>query len=182
MKKFFVSVGICVCFLLSSVGSYATNQQQDPQQSKEFKEIPNPEKAAKRITDEMQKELQLTDKQYKKIYKLNLSEQKEMVNEMSNRSTSRQFPGGDGQRPPMNGGGGGPQGGGFGGERPAGPPPSFSGNGKNDMQERIEKKNKKIKKILTDSQYQKWTEYSQKQFRQGRPDGNNQPPRREENR
>lgn len=39
-------------------------------------ELPNPERSAKQLTDKMQEELGLTDKQYKKIYKLNLKEQK----------------------------------------------------------------------------------------------------------
>ena len=44
-----------------------------------FKEIPNPEKSAKRITEEMSKELNLTEKQHKKVYKLILKEQKSLI-------------------------------------------------------------------------------------------------------
>lgn len=121
------------------------------------KEMPNPEKAARRMTDEMQKSLGLTDKQYKKIYKLNLKEQKARVEQMSGN-------GADGNRPPMMGtevrppmmgeafGGGFPPMGGNGGP---GIPPSFSGN-KNDMRTLMEKKEKQMKKILTEEQYAKW--------------------------
>lgn len=128
-------------------------------ENSEKKELPNPEKAAKRMTDEMQKSLGLTDKQYKKVYKLNLKEEKARVEQMKAR-------GADGNRPPMMGGapsgdfpmmGGGPSGGGFhpigGNGGPGIPPPSGS---KNDMRTLMEKKNKQMKKILTEEQYAKW--------------------------
>ena len=66
-------------------------------ENSEKKELPNPEKAARRMTDEMQKSLGLTDKQYKKVYKLNLKEEKARVEQMKAR-------GADGNRPPMIGG------------------------------------------------------------------------------
>lgn len=128
-------------------------------ENSEKKELPNPEKAARRMTDEMQKSLGLTDKQYKKVYKLNLKEEKARVEQMKAR-------GADGNRPPMMGGapsgdfpmmGGGPSGGGFhpigGNGGPGIPPPSGS---KNDMRTLMEKKNKQMKKILTEEQYAKW--------------------------
>ena len=128
-------------------------------ENSEKKELPNPEKAARRMTDEMQKSLGLTDKQYKKVYKLNLKEEKARVEQMIAR-------GADGNRPPMMGGapsgdfpmmGGGPSGGGFhpigGNGGPGIPPPSGS---KNDMRTLMEKKNKQMKKILTEEQYAKW--------------------------
>ena len=77
----------------------------DPQEEVQKKEVPNPEKAAQRRTDEMDKALNLTEKQYKKIYKLFLKEEKEKVENMMQR-----HPGGmDGQTPmggspPMGGG------------------------------------------------------------------------------
>lgn len=129
-------------------------------ENSEKKELPNPEKAAKRMTDEMQKSLGLTDKQYKKVYKLNLKEEKARVEQMKAR-------GADGNRPPMMGGapgggfppmGGGPGGGGFppmgGNGGPGMPPPSSSG--KNDIRSLMEKKDKQMKKILTEEQYAKW--------------------------
>jgi len=115
-------------------------------ENNEKKELPNPEKAARRMTDEMQKSLGLTDKQYKKVYKLNLKEEKARVEQMTSK-------GADGNRPPMMGGapsggfppiGGGPGGGGFppmgGNGGPGMPPPSSSG--KNDMRSLMEKKDK----------------------------------------
>lgn len=117
-------------------------------ENSEKKELPNPEKAARRMTDEMQKSLGLTDKQYKKVYKLNLKEEKARVEQMKAR-------GADGNRPPMMGGAPGrgfPPMGGNGG--PCMPPPSSSG--KNDMRSLMEKMDKQMKKILTEEQYAKW--------------------------
>lgn len=117
-------------------------------ENSEKKELPNPEKAARRMTDEMQKSLGLTDKQYKKVYKLNLKEEKARVEQMKAR-------GADGNRPPMMGGAPGrgfPPMGGNGG--PGMPPPSSIG--KNDMRSLMEKMDKQMKKILTEEQYAKW--------------------------
>ncbi|MCS2956459.1 hypothetical protein NXX53_03140 [Bacteroides salyersiae] len=72
------------------------------------REVLSPEKVAKRETDEMKKQLQLTEKQYKKIYKLNLKEQKKRFSAMQN--SERPNPpmdrphGMGGGRPPMMGG------------------------------------------------------------------------------
>lgn len=63
------------------------------------KEIPNPEKTARRRTDEMDKVLNLTEKQYKKIYKLNLKEEREKLEVLIGRG------GKDMNRPPMREGG-----------------------------------------------------------------------------
>lgn len=70
----------------------------DPQEKVQKKEVPNPEKAAQRRTDEMDKTLNLTEKQYKKIYKLFLKEEKEKVEAMMQR-----HPGGMNGQPPMGG-------------------------------------------------------------------------------
>lgn len=140
-------------------------------ENSEKKELPNPEKAARRMTDEMQKSLGLTDKQYKKVYKLNLKEEKARVEQMEAR-------GADGNRPPMMGGAPGrgfPPMGGNGG--PGMPPPSSSG--KNDMRSLMEKKDKQMKKILTEEQYAKWRSEQPRPKRdqkccpdcQNRPDG-----------
>jgi hypothetical protein len=64
-----------------------------------------------------------------------------------------------GQRPPMGLGGMAPgMGTGMGGGRgPMGPPPSDTKKGTaEDLQKEIARKEKKIKKILTDEQYAKW--------------------------
>ena len=71
----------------------------EPQERQQYEqrlphEVPNPEKIATQMTDRMQESLQLTEKQYKKIYKLNLKEQKEHFKAMQNSGE---------QRPPMGG-------------------------------------------------------------------------------
>lgn len=128
------------------------------------REVPNPEKIAQKETDRLKKELGLTDKQYKKVYKLLLKEQRELFEERM------PVPGtegpGRGPRPPREGGmppmGGGMMPGGEGGmHRPpvgAGPKAEKA----EDMQKRIEKKNKKMKKILNESQYDQWLGMSRK--------------------
>lgn len=68
-----------------------------------FKEIPNPEKSAKRITEEMAKELNLTEKQYKKVYKLILKEQKSLIENRMGQMRPPMMPGnpGEGEMPMM---------------------------------------------------------------------------------
>lgn len=65
--------------LCAPMGANATTRFDTPQEKVQKKEVPNPEKAAQRRTDEMDKVLDLTEKQYKKIYKLFLKEEKEKV-------------------------------------------------------------------------------------------------------
>ena len=126
MKKI-VWMACGMALMCAPLSASANIRYDDPQEKVQKKEVPNPEKAAQRRTDEMDKALNLTEKQYKKIYKLFLKEEKEKVENMMQR-----HPGGmDGQppmggRPPMGGGrppmGGGmpPQGGGFPGMRISG--------------------------------------------------------------
>ena len=75
-----------------------TNEPQQKENTQK-KEIPNPEKTARRRTDEMDKVLNLTEKQYKKIYKLNLKEEREKLEVLIGRG------GKDMNRPPMREGG-----------------------------------------------------------------------------
>lgn len=117
------------------------------QAEEQVKEVPNPEKMAKRRTDEMNELLQLSEKQYKKIYKLYLKQEKEKVERM----TERHLP--EGGRPPMP-----PEGGGGMPPRMEGMPPSMPmKNEREDMQKQIKKFDKKLKKILTDEQYEIWS-------------------------
>ncbi|MDN0065013.1 DUF4890 domain-containing protein [Bacteroides gallinaceum] len=114
------------------------------QAEEQVKEVPNPEKMAKRRTDEMNELLQLSEKQYKKIYKLYLKQEKEKVERM----TERHLPEGGGGMPPQ---GGMPP-------RMEGMPPSMPmKNEREDMQKQIKKFDKKLKKILTDEQYEIWS-------------------------
>lgn len=138
----------------------------DPQEKVQKKEVPNPEKAAQRRTDEMDKALNLTEKQYKKIYKLFLKEEKEKVEAMMQR-----HPGGMNGQPPMGGrhpmgggrppmgGGMPPQGGGFpgmGGFPEGMSPEERMKEHAEKMQKEQEKREKKIRKILTEEQYAIW--------------------------
>ena len=112
------------------------------------KEIPNPERMARREADRMKNELTLSDKQYKKVYKLILQEQKDRVKNISQQGM-----------PPM------PMGNRPSDMPPMGNPPSMNGDfpqgnrpnfGRGDMSQRDANKNKKMKKILTEEQYNKW--------------------------
>lgn len=148
MKKYVYGLlvyGIIVSGEVFAVTSYSSVFLLQKEQEKE---IPNPEKAARKLTDEMDELLQLTEKQYKKIYKLNLKEEKEKIERMTGKNF---FEGGrpfmppmdemppQGSFPPMNG------------MRP--PMPESM---QEDVENQIEKRNKKLKKILTDEQYDKW--------------------------
>ena len=81
-------------------------QPQFPQQEEgkaPFKEITNPEKSDKRIKEEMAKELNLTEKQYKKVYKLILKEQKSLIENRMGQMRPPMMPGnpGEGEMPMM---------------------------------------------------------------------------------
>ena len=148
-----------MALMCAPLSASANIRYDDPQEKVQKKEVPNPEKAAQRRTDEMDKALNLTEKQYKKIYKLFLKEEKEKVENMMQR-----HPGGmDGQppmggRPPM-GGGMPPQGGGFpgmGGFPEGMSPEERMKEHAEKMQKEQEKREKKIRKILTEEQYATW--------------------------
>ena len=124
--------------------------------------FPNPEKTARKEAEHLKKELDLTEKQYKKVYKLLLKEQRELFEKRFQRP---EMPGGmpgrgprphDGGMPPM--GGPRPEGEGMRG-MPMGAGPKEK---QEDLQKRIEKKNKKLKKILTEAQYDQWLGMKQK--------------------
>lgn len=127
---------------------------------------PDNKDAAKKMTDEMQRSLTLTDKQYKKVYKLNLK----WLDERSAQSGT--VGGAEGERPmpPMGGDPGGNDRGGFGsGERPGG---ALSGQerpeanrpqretqtaaGRDVTDEQLEARNARLKKVLTADQYDRW--------------------------
>ena len=98
MKRNMRLIGLAACLI--SCSSLAVAQGHPaPQESQQYEqrlphEAPNTEKIATQMTDRMQESLQLTEKQYKKIYKLNLKEQKEHFKAMQNSGE---------QRPPMGG-------------------------------------------------------------------------------
>ena len=95
MKKI-VWMACGMALMCAPLSASANVRYDDPQEKVQKKEVPNPEKAAQRRTDEMDKALNLTEKQYKKIYKLFLKEEKEKVEAMMQR-----HPGGMNGLPPM---------------------------------------------------------------------------------
>ncbi len=128
---------------------------------------PSLQQIARKITDKMDSELDLTEKQYKKIYKLNLKELKEA--EADSLYLGRGMQPGFGPGPGM-------------GPRPGGPGMGPGMGGRPDKQEfqpltelqmkelreahekaRI-KKDKKMRKILTDEQYYKWVRSEQERL------------------
>lgn len=174
MKKIVCALCLATLIPVSSTAS-ATTVADEPQQEKQApaKEIPNPEKAARKRTDEMDKVLNLTEKQYKKIYKLNLKEEREKLEALIGRGDK------EAGRPPMMGGGRPPMMDG-GGQPPmmgGGQPPMMGGRGghpmmrpsgdhekmKEDIEKRAEKKMKKLRKILSDEQYDLWLTMKPKQ-------------------
>ena len=155
MKKI-VWMACGMALMCAPLSASANVRYDDPQEKVQKKEVPNPEKAAQRRTDEMDKALNLTEKQYKKIYKLFLKEEKEKVEAMMQRHPGRPPMGGG--RPPM-GGGMPPQGGGFpgmGGFPEGMSPEERMKEHAEKMQKEQEKREKKIRKILTEEQYATW--------------------------
>lgn len=124
---------------------------------------PDNKEAATRMTDEMKRSLLLTDKQYKKVYKLNLK----WLDDRSTASTPAMASGSSakGDRPMMGGPGGG-EGDGFG----MGTPPADQGRPdvpdrgeraqgaplKEPSEEELAARNAKLQKVLTAEQYVKW--------------------------
>lgn len=156
-KMMWMACGLAL--LCVPMGADAVIRYRYPQEAVQKKEVPNPEKAAQRRTDEMDKMVDLTEKQYKKIYKLFLKEEKEKVEALMERHSG----GMNGQppmggRPPM-GGGMPPRGGGFprmeGDRNDMTPEERMKARGE-EIQKELEKREKKIRKILTDEQYETW--------------------------
>ena len=167
-KKIFV---ITLVTMLSASWNMAVSGTvyDEPQKMEQKKEMPNPEKAAKKRTDDMDKVLNLTEKQYKKIYKLYLKEEKEKVEKMFSH-VGGQLPMNGGMppmgmgQPPMDGGfppmGGGHPG--FGNGSPMMPPMPDKEKMAEEIKKNEEKMLKKIRKILKDDQYASETEGSGK--------------------
>lgn len=167
MKGKMKLIGFAAC-LISCTSLAVAQENSEPQERQQHeqrlpREAPNPEKIATQMTDQMKESLQLTEKQYKKIYKLNLKEQKEHFKTMQSSGEQRPPMGGPGMRggrPPMGGGGEPPIMGS--GNTPGGMEgrPMMDREQKQDsadsFQKAAEAKEKKIKKILTKEQYEKW--------------------------
>lgn len=175
-----VGTVLMTVFLVCGISSvFAQEKGWEPR----FPEAQTPEKVAARETDEMKDELQLTDKQYKKIYKLNLKEEKQRQKAIQENVN------GGWQRPPMGGGrpgmGGGPGMGapGMGGPEMGTPEmgdmgqppvdgenshprgegfhhrmgkPALTPEAMQALAKQAEKKEKSLKKILSSEQYEQW--------------------------
>ena len=92
MKRNMRLIGLAACLI--SCSSLAVAQDHPEPQERQQYEQRLPHEVPTQMTDRMQESLQLTEKQYKKIYKLNLKEQKEHFKAMQNSGE---------QRPPMGG-------------------------------------------------------------------------------
>lgn len=135
---------------------------------KSYKDIPSPEGNARRITEVMRTELGLSEKQYKKVYKIQLEEQKKifkyrpMPQRGEREGLEQRPPRGrhpEGGRPPMAG-----QFDGRGGERPPMPPHEMGMDENRPDPEKVakeldkaaQKRDKKLKKALDKGQYEQW--------------------------
>lgn len=166
MRKDMKLIGLAVCLTCCAAVLKAQEvpevHERQRHEQRLPREVPNPEKIATQQTEQMKRTLQLTDKQYKKIYKLNLKEQKERFKATQGSEEQRPPMGGPGiggGRPPMGGGeppmmgeGGFPGGGRRGGD----PMMNRESNATDSLKKAAEAKEKKIKKILTTEQYEKW--------------------------
>ena len=146
-----------------------------PEFKGEHRHMPTVGEIAQQRADAMDNELTLTEKQYKKILKY-CKAQVEKEREMMQISRPDGISEGllDGKRPDFGGGrlpkgGPGPQGGGFGGSQggfPGGDPRMEGGRppmrnpemgiSDEEMEKYYEQQDKKLKKILTAEQYEKW--------------------------
>ena len=108
----------------------------------------DPEKMAQEQTDRLDKLVQLTPKQYKKIYRFNKRQYKQLQREME--EGPGMGPGGPGGRRPEGMGPGGPG-------RPD--RPRFGGANAEKMQEIQEARVKKYRKVLTEEQFMKWESF-----------------------
>ncbi len=156
--------------------SAANAQEQNPQEMKGERphlQRVKPKDRARANADTLNALVQLDEKQYKKVYKIFLEEANSIYDLFPNRS--------GGGRPPMGGG----RPGGFSGGGGRAPMGGYSGGGRPPMNgqmksfpERIkeiqEKREKKLKKILTEEQYQI---YDESEFKKGLSRGFGRGPR-----
>ena len=164
MKKL-ILVLAATCLSLTQATAQEARPDSMPTHGRHSAQVPDPEQAAKLETDRLRKELQLTDKQYKKIYKLNLKEQKERLENFPPmpRGRGNFMPPRDGMQPPMM-----PEGD-F--SRPSGqarpPMPAQDAEERaEELKKKQEKREKKMKKILTEEQFAKWKKMQQQPPRQ----------------
>lgn len=159
-----ITITACAVFIFIACGQLAVNAQEAAIQRPPMNKIIDPETLAREFSDRMKNELKLTDKQYKKVYKLNLKEAKAMTDnnksgwtgEMKREHGGRGM--GHGQMPP----GMHPNGIHKGGKTENGD----SNNGFSEKIEQIKKREEKLeknmKKILNEDQFVKWQDMMKK--------------------
>lgn len=185
MKRYASLWLLAVCLTCGAVQLQAQEPGPGTEQKELPREVPSPEKAAQRITDRMKKELQLTDKQYKKVYKLNLKEQKKIFAARQEGAEMRQpmgeRPDRNGERPPMPMGEGGMRPGMGGGRPPMGGPgmARMDKDSAEELQKAAASKEKKLKKILTEEQFAKWQKMRDEQKPPRRPHNNAEAPQKD---
>lgn len=134
---------------------------------KSYKDIPSPERNARLITESMQSRLGLTEKQYKKVYKIQLAEQKKIFKyrPVPQRGMGKDLEEGphghrmERGRPPMGG-----EFEGMGGGRPPMPPQEMMAGSDlpdpekvaKELEKAAQKRDKKLKKVLDKGQYEQW--------------------------
>jgi Spy/CpxP family protein refolding chaperone len=194
-KKYFVLslLGAALCF---APNASAQEAGQAPQGEQGMHQLPqSPEKIARHQAKAMQKAVDLDEKQYDKIYSLYLKEENQRRKQMMNQGGGQGMPqggrpqGGPGGGGPMGGGpggpgmgggqmGGGPMGGPQGGPSMGGSRPQMSQDDAKTLEKQRQKREKKIKKILTAEQYAKWVDM-QPAPGEGMPPRGEMPPRDE---
>lgn len=159
MKKTVFFLSMAALAFTGLAGAQEVAPQRPSHDGQTRPERASAEQAAQRKTDEMNALLGLTKKQYRKIYKLNLSEEQNRNSETPKGMPQGRFSGGPGpegmrsggQRPPMKGGQGRPD-----GMPGAGRPGDGMPRPDPHSDEYIEAREKKLKKILSAEQYAKW--------------------------
>lgn len=157
IRLFLLLLGVGTTIITST----AQENSQNRTMPNRGKTMLSPEQKAKQMTEKMDSLLGLSEKQYKKIYKLNLKEADEQTKNrkeaMPRPDTDREKGAGD-KRPPQGAMNEGPR-----GHRPPGgegnrPPHKFGETqGEMKTKERSrEKRNKKLRKILSKEQYKRW--------------------------
>jgi len=174
---------MAACAALLVWGGTATAQEADKgtpaRAERHYKPVPlSPEKSARHTTDRMDSLLNLTRKQYDKLYKLNLKWARE---DAEDRTPAPRMGGRPEGAPDFGGPGQGPRGHrppeGMAGRRAPhdfGPSPDDRESMEKQrakLEKRHKKRGKKLKKILTDEQYARWTEQRHPAMPEGRKDG-----------
>ena len=148
-KILFTLFGLLCCNIITDTTAQTFEKRDFPQEQL------SPELTARKKTEQMDKLLQLSEKQFKKIFKLNLKEAKSIDAQRKSRQgimpppmhdrNQEKFP----DRPPMRDS--------FNGKYPMRHHPEPLDPAK--LKKEAQKREKKLKKILTEEQYNTWKEH-----------------------